>query len=61
MGSISGGGITLTTGDNAKIIFGLLLLIAGLWNLRDALRDGYIPYVSGVGSIEVIGHRCSGE
>jgi hypothetical protein len=47
MRSISGGGMTLATGDNAKIIIGLLLIIAGLWHLRDALRDGHIPYAWG--------------
>jgi hypothetical protein len=39
-------GMTIATGDTAKIIMGCLLIVAGLTNLWDALRSGYTPYVS---------------
>lgn len=37
----------LATGDAAKVVTGALLLIAGIWSAKDALRTGYVPYSGG--------------
>lgn len=39
--------MTLLTGDPAKTVIGILLILAGVTNMWSALRRGYIPYTSG--------------